>query len=57
VDAYKDVLGGKKLSRIIHRKFKRLREFLDKGPPIGERKRTKKPWDLDDRAFRAVQRL
>lgn len=47
VDAYKDQPGGEELSRLIHRKFKKLRTFLDKDPPMEERKRMKKHWDAE----------
>lgn len=47
VDAYKDKPGGKELSLVIHRKFKRLRQFLAKDPPMRERKRTKEFWDRE----------
>ncbi len=47
VDEFKDKPGGEELSRLIHRKFKRMREFLDKEPPMEERKRMKKQWDTE----------
>jgi rubrerythrin len=47
VDAYKDKPGGEELSRIMHRKFKRLKEFLARGPLMEERKRVKKRWDTE----------
>jgi hypothetical protein len=45
VDDFKDKPGGEELSNIIHRKFKKLRQFLDRDPPMEERKRMKKQWD------------
>ena len=47
VDAYKDEPGGEELSRLIHRKFKKLRAFLGRDPPMTERKRMKKHWDAE----------
>lgn len=45
IDAFDDKSEGKDLSEIIHKKFKELREFLDKGPPMQERVKQKKVWD------------
>lgn len=47
VDEFKDKPGGEELSDIIHRKFKKLREFLDKDPPMEERERMKRQWDKE----------
>ncbi len=47
VDDFKDKPGGEELSNTIHRKFKKMREFLDKDPPMEERKQMKKRWDAE----------
>ncbi len=47
VDAFINKPGGKELSEIIHEKYRALKDFLGKGPPISmeERKRQKEVWD------------
>ena len=46
VDAFKDVSGkGMELSKEIHRRFKKLRKFIDSNASMEERKRKKKIWD------------
>lgn len=47
VDAYKKRPGGKELSEQVHRKFKKLNKFLDKDPPMEERKEVKEQWDRE----------
>ena len=48
VDHEKDASKkGKLLSKRIHRKFKKLRRFLDKDPPMEERLRQKEVWESE----------
>ena len=48
VDAFKDVSGkGMKLSKEIHRQFKKLRKFIDSNASMEERERKKKIWDKE----------
>ncbi len=48
VDHEKDASKkGKLLSKRIHRKFKKLKRFLDKNPPMEERLRQKKVWEKE----------
>ncbi|GBE54585.1 transposase IS66 family protein [archaeon BMS3Bbin15] len=47
VDDYKDIPRGEELSKVIHCKFKKMREFLDKEPPMEDRKQMKKQWDTE----------
>jgi transposase len=42
---------GRLLSMELHRKFKRLKEFLEKDPPMKERRRMKKVWDKELQAL------
>jgi len=48
VDSNKDVSEqGRQLSEEMHKRFRLLKEFLGKDPPMHERKRQKKQWDKD----------
>lgn len=47
VDDFKDTSeNGKQLSKEIHARYTTLKEFLDKGPPMDERKQKKQVFDL-----------
>lgn len=48
VDDFKEKsVKGKELSEELHRKFKKLKEFQDKDPPMDERRKQKKKWDQE----------
>jgi hypothetical protein len=48
VDDYKNKSKqGKQLSKEIHRRYKQLKEFLGKDPPINKRRKQKDIWDQE----------
>lgn len=47
VKAVDDKTEGKKLSEITHRKFKKLKEFIDSDPPMDQRIKQKEIWDKE----------
>jgi transposase len=47
VDEFKEEAGGEELSGVIHEKYRILKEFLGKDPPMGERRRQKEEWDRE----------
>lgn len=52
VDEYKDASEhGRLLSEEMHRKFQRLKEFLEKDPPMEKRQRQKEAWDKELQLF------
>lgn len=52
VEEYKDASEhGRLLSEEMHRKFQRLKEFLEKNPRMEERRTMKELWDTEIQAF------
>lgn len=52
VDEYKEASEhGRLLSMEMHRKFNRLKEFINKDPPMEERRKMKEVWDKEIQAL------
>ena len=52
VDAYKDASEhGRQLSEKMHKRFRLLKEFIRKNPPMEERKQMKEIWDAELQAL------